>query len=361
MNVLKKPAAWLERHSSLSKAKGIPQLGNLLRHGSFSSGESEESSYRSLHTEDPNVRDSAGESGEDHNEYGEECKWSIMNLLAAVSQEPEDRHLRHISSDSEGGEGTMSVSSGTDKMSISTPALTPPSSEEGSQLDQSEEDEEEDAMEDAQNDEITRQHHRTGKRLGNFQNVIIRDSARHKEDVASMDIIEHLDESPHALTSGRFLPNPSDENDVAGGDKVDDDVSNVSKQEADEFLQSGFSSLEFVESKVGKWPTGGEELLASIPAVLCRIVLIKGSLSITNKRLAFYAWLSPTSTGNEQDVLAESVATMHYSQKWKPKRRVYMVLTSTGVSHYASADDRYKPIGSRSLGAFQSTSRFRPL
>lgn len=43
---------------------------------------------------------------------------------------------------------------------------------------------------------------------------------------------------------------------------------------------------------------------------------------------------------------------MHYSERWKPKRKVYCAITSTGVAHYHSATDRYKPIGARSFSAF---------
>ena len=47
---------------------------------------------------------------------------------------------------------------------------------------------------------------------------------------------------------------------------------------------------------------------------------------------------------------------MHFEEKWKAKRRVFVTMTPVGVAYYASATDRLKPIGARSFGAFKRRS-----
>lgn len=122
----------------------------------------------------------------------------------------------------------------------------------------------------------------------------------------------------------------------------------------------GIHTLNFVEEKAGKWPIrNGEDyetLIASVPAVQCRTVMIKGTLYLTNKRLVFYAWVALDKAEDETTVLQEGVLTFVYPQKWKGSRRVYCVLSPYGVASYTSATDRLHPRSARSLSAFKEVT-----
>lgn len=131
-----------------------------------------------------------------------------------------------------------------------------------------------------------------------------------------------------------------------------------SSSESDKTAPESIHTLAFVNSKAGPWPSehGEEQLLASVPAVQCRSVMIKGTLFLTNKRFVFYAWIALDRQEDETTVLQEGVLTFIYPQKWKANRRVYCVLSPYGVASYASASDRLHPRSARSLSAFKEVT-----
>ena len=341
MKALKKSASWLEhRHDSLSRVSGILQVGNLRRHSSSSASTSEDPVRTSEH-DNTETQDVDGEFEDRRSGTGRECKHSIVSMLAGASKDVEDTASARIDrQDSDYDEENISF----ETKSTSLPTLTPSSSEDESHLQELEDAEEEDEIEDAQNIYLDRQRVKEVANIQYSHDEPPRNFARSDEDY-------NLMERPNILSKPFQSSRYSHESEIW---TTADMPSDALKSVVYESSRGDSTMLDFVHSKVGKWPGGGEEMYATIPATLCRAVLIRGNLTITNKRLAYYAWLAPSLESTEQTVLFEGVIVMHYPQKWKSKRRAYTRLTSLGVSHFASALDKYRPLGSRSWSAFKS-------
>lgn len=355
--------------NSKGKQKAVPETqGETDEHG-LSTADPE------LDVEADNENENGAASSEQHI-IDNDNKYNIINILSAASRQDEGQH-EHAQLDKM-ARGSTSLSH--TEQTASPQSLTPPFTSDDDETSESEPE-----LEDNILDPRARlSAYITNDSSDQENSIFATGFGKHNARMEEQDVLEHLDEAPHALDLPRdsllsprnqlagfdfqalgihsdSVEDSSADQPVAGQSSESSRISQQRRQKEDGDTSSPHSAsncgewntLQFVESKAGSWPPGGEVLIGAIPCMFCRTVLIKGLLSLTNKRLAFYAWMAPTYKEDENTILYEGPVTMHYQAKWKPHRRVYSVLTPTSVAHYNSATDRYKPIGARSLSAFK--------
>lgn len=291
---------------------------------------------------------SVGEEAVDHTDeheanedYGQgEVKESLIQLLSGCYHDAahkRSKKLRSAKSDKQESPASIHSFSADDESSVaSTSTLTPPLTS-GSSDD--EPDEEEDGASDSELSILSSTHSSNRVDIGNSSSPEANLASSGSKEFEGVDA---KTPSQHSVT----LPVTSE------------DLETGSLQNNDKIEPEHLHSLSFVNSKAGTWPNthGHEVLLASVPAVQCRSVMIKGTLFITNKRLVFYAWIALDKEADETTVLQEGVLTFVYPQKWKPSRRVYCVLSPYGVASYTSSTDRLHPRSARSLSAFKEVT-----
>lgn len=301
--------------------------------------------------------DHAANSGEEDDQDGQfEMKDSLIQLLSGLYHDSAARKGRPTKAPKPVKRGSDdSLSATTPPVSDSstlTPGLTSGSSDD-------EPDEEEDLASDTALSLLSSDHSHlevaddsdTSETASSINGEVSKSSTAADLDISEAEgdsdtltaTKEKNDLTPSARSS--LLPNTLD-------------TENLQNDELGDAGSDDIHTLAFVKDKAGSWPVEGEEevLLASVPAVQCRSVMIKGTLYLTNKRLVFYAWLALDKEADETTVLQEGVLTFNYPQKWKPSRRVYCVLSPYSVASYTSATDRLHPRSARSLSAFKEVT-----